>query len=57
MKCHKMETMETIVDRIVKAEVGHGSARSSGRLGQDGSETSASELCLKREKFRILPSF
>lgn len=21
MKCHKMETMETIVDRIVKAEV------------------------------------
>lgn len=23
MKCHKMETMETIVDRIVKAEVRH----------------------------------
>lgn len=24
MKCHKMETMETIVDRIVKAEVRFG---------------------------------
>lgn len=23
VKCHKMETMETIVDRIVKAEVRH----------------------------------
>lgn len=32
MKCHKMETMETIVDRIVKAEVRHrdGGFSSSG---------------------------
>lgn len=47
VKCHKMETMETIVDRIVKAEVGHSSAPAhwcnsgSGRpvQGQKGRES------------------
>lgn len=53
VKCHKMETMETIVDRIVKAEVGYSSVTThlcnsgSGRLltvREEGSETSAQLL-------------
>lgn len=47
VKCHKMETMETIVDRIVKAEVSHSSVtahlcNSGGDVcvRKEGSETS-----------------